>query len=103
MLKAREIVDRGELGPLMFIRGRYGHGGRPGYEKEWRLQRSMSGGGHLIDRGSHLIDLARWFLGEFTRGHAALRTFFWNAEVEDSAFLTLVARDLHRLEELVLV
>ena len=103
VLKAREIVDRGELGPLMFIRGRYGHGGRPGYEKEWRLQRSMSGGGHLIDRGSHLIDLARWFLGEFTHGHAALRTFFWNAEVEDSAFLTLVARDLHRLEELVLV
>lgn len=89
VLKAREIVDRGELGPLMFIRGRYGHGGRPGYEKEWRLQRCKSGGGHLIDQGSHLIDLARWFLGEFTDGHAALRTFFWNTEVEDSAFLTL--------------
>ena len=89
MLKAREIVDRGELGPLMFIRGRYGHGGRPGYEKEWRLKRSKSGGGQLIDQGSHLIDLARWFLGEFTDGHATLRTFFWNVEVEDSAFLTL--------------
>jgi len=89
VLKAREIVDRGELGPLMFIRGRYGHGGRPGYEQEWRLKRSKSGGGQLIDQGSHLIDLARWFLGEFTDGHAALRTFFWNAEVEDSAFLTL--------------
>src|SRR5215472_5131611 len=36
MRKAREIVDRGEVGPLMFVRGRYGHGGRPGYEKEWR-------------------------------------------------------------------
>jgi predicted dehydrogenase len=89
VLKAREIVDRGELGPLMFIRGRYGHGGRLGYEKEWRLQRLMSGGGHLVDQGSHLIDLARWFLGDFTDGHAALRTFFWNVEVEDSAFITL--------------
>jgi predicted dehydrogenase len=89
VLGARKIVDRGELGPLMFIRGRYGHGGRPGYEKEWRLQRSISGGGHLIDQGSHLIDLARWFLGEFTEGHAALRTYFWNTEVEDGAFLTL--------------
>jgi predicted dehydrogenase len=88
-LKARKLVDRGELGPLMFIRGRYGHGGRPGYEKEWRLQRSISGGGHLVDQGSHLIDLARWFLGEFTDCHAVLRTFFWNVEVEDSAFLTL--------------
>jgi predicted dehydrogenase len=89
VLKAREIVDRGELGQLMFIRGRYGHGGRPSYEKEWRFERSISGGGELIDQGSHLIDLARWFLGEFTDVHAALRTFFWNAEVEDNAFLTL--------------
>jgi predicted dehydrogenase len=89
VVKAREIVDRGELGELMFIRGRYGHGGRPGYEKEWRLERSISGGGSLINQASHLIDLSRWFLDEFTNVHAALRTFFWNAEVEDSAFLTL--------------
>jgi predicted dehydrogenase len=89
VLKAREIVDCGELGPLMFIRGRYGHGGRSHYEKEWRRQRSMSGGGHLIDQGSHLIDLARWFLGEFTDAQARLRTFFWNAGVEDSAFVSL--------------
>jgi predicted dehydrogenase len=89
VLKAREIVDRGELGPLMFVRGRYGHGGRPDYEKEWRLQRSMSGGGHLIDQGSHLIDLARWFLGEFTDAYARLRTLFWDAEGEDSAFVSL--------------
>ena len=31
--KARELVDRGALGPLMFIRGRYGHGGRVGYDR----------------------------------------------------------------------
>ena len=89
VLKAREIVDRGELGQLMFIRGRYGHGGRPGYEREWRFERSISGGGELIDQGSHLIDLAHWFLGEFTSIQAELRTFFWNAEVEDNVFLTL--------------
>jgi predicted dehydrogenase len=89
MMKAREIVDRGELGQLMFMRGRYGHGGRPGYDKEWRFERSISGGGELIDQGSHLIDLAHWFLGEFTGVQAALRTFFWNTEVEDNVFLTL--------------
>src|SRR6516162_1212594 len=89
VLKAREIVDHGELGQLMFIRGRYGHGGRPRYEQEWRFERSISGGGELIDQGSHLIDLAQWFLGEFTDVKAALRTFFWDAEVEDNAFLTL--------------
>ena len=89
VMRARQIVDRGELGQLMFIRGRYGHGGRPGYEKEWRFERAISGGGELVDQGSHLIDLAQWFLGEFTVVTAALRTFFWHAEVEDNAFLTL--------------
>src|SRR5262249_51238463 len=32
--KARKLVDAGAIGPLMFIRGRYGHGGRRGYESE---------------------------------------------------------------------
>lgn len=89
MRKAREIVDRGNLGELMLVRGRYGHGGRLDYEKEWRFDRAISGGGELIDQGSHLIDLAQWFLGEFAHVTAALRTFFWDAEVEDNAFLTL--------------
>lgn len=89
VLRAREIVDRGELGRLIFIRGRYGHGGRMGYESEWRFKRSISGGGELIDQGSHLIDLAHWFLGEFVDVHAVLRSFFWKAEVEDNVFLTL--------------
>lgn len=42
--QAREIYDRGELGELMFVRARYGHGGRPGYEREWRAQPTRSGG-----------------------------------------------------------
>jgi predicted dehydrogenase len=87
--KAREIVDAGSLGTLMYVRGRYGHGGRVGYEKEWRLSRAQSGGGELLDQGSHLVDLAYWFLGEFTDVQAMLRTFFWSADVEDNCFLTL--------------
>ncbi|MGP0086607.1 MAG: Gfo/Idh/MocA family protein [Steroidobacteraceae bacterium] len=87
--KARDIVDSGALGNLMFVRGRYGHGGRLGYEKEWRLSRAQSGGGELLDQGSHLVDLARWFLGEFSGVQAMLRTFFWSADVEDNCFLTL--------------
>lgn len=87
--KAREIVDSGAIGPLMYVRGRYGHGGRVGYEREWRFNRAVSGGGELLDQGSHLIDLAHWFLGEFTGVHAMLRRFFWQSDVEDNCFLTL--------------
>jgi Predicted dehydrogenases and related proteins len=87
--KAREIIDSGALGKLMFIRGRYGHGGRIGYDREWRADPALSGGGELIDQGVHLIDLARWFLGDFpsVQGHAA--TFFWDMPVDDNGFLSL--------------
>ena len=75
--KARELVDGGVLGPLMFVRGRYGHGGRPGYDREWRADRKLSGGGELIDQGVHLIDLASWFLGDFTAVNGHVATYFW--------------------------
>jgi predicted dehydrogenase len=87
--KAREIFETGALGHMMYVRGRYGHGGRVGYEKEWRAQREISGGGELIDQGAHLIDLSRWFLGDFTRVRGAVRTFFWQMPVEDNGFLLL--------------
>lgn len=87
--KARELVDAGALGPLLFLRGRYGHGGRTGYDREWRADPKLSGGGELIDQGVHLIDLAGWFLGPFAQvdGHAA--TYFWKMPVDDNAFLSL--------------
>ncbi|HUI06857.1 MAG TPA: Gfo/Idh/MocA family oxidoreductase [Verrucomicrobiae bacterium] len=88
-VKARGLVDAGELGPLMFLRARYGHGGRVGYEKEWRADPKLSGGGELIDQGVHLIDLSRWFLDEFTEVEGHVATYFWNMPVDDNAFLSL--------------
>jgi predicted dehydrogenase len=89
LLEARRISQSGELGEMMFVRGRYGHGGRPGYEKEWRADPQMSGGGELLDQGVHLIDLARWFLGDFERVQGHIGTYFWNMPVEDNGFLIL--------------
>jgi predicted dehydrogenase len=87
--KTRELLDAGALGPLMFLRARYGHGGRKGYDREWRADPALAGGGELIDQGVHLIDLAGWFLGDFPTvdGHAA--TYFWDMKVDDNAFLSL--------------
>jgi predicted dehydrogenase len=87
--KARAILDTGALGEPMFVRARYGHGGRPGYEKEWRAVPDISGGGEAIDQGVHLIDLARWFLGDFVDVQGAAPTFYWNMPVEDNAFFLL--------------
>ena len=47
------------------------------------------GGGELLDQGVHLIDLARWFLGDFTRVSGRTPSYFWKMPVEDNAFLLL--------------
>ncbi|HVZ65803.1 MAG TPA: Gfo/Idh/MocA family oxidoreductase [Lacunisphaera sp.] len=87
--KARELVDAGVMGPLMFLRARYGHGGRSGYDREWRADPRLSGGGELIDQGVHLIDLAGWFLGDFSRVEGHATTNFWDMKVDDNAFVSL--------------
>lgn len=85
----REITARQDFGPLMFIRGRYGHGGRLGMEKEWRGQPELSGGGELIDQGVHLIDLSRQWLKDVTFVQGWSHRYFWDMPVEDNGFLLL--------------
>jgi predicted dehydrogenase len=89
LLRLRELVTSGAYGPLLFVRARYGHGGRIGYEREWRADRERSGGGQLIDQGSHLIDLVRSLFGEVDLAFAEMQTAFWDMPVEDNAFVAL--------------
>jgi predicted dehydrogenase len=87
--KARAIWDTGVLGPLMYIRARYGHGGRLGYDREWRADPAIAGGGEMLDQGVHLIDLARWFAGDFAEVSGHVGTYFWDMPVEDNGFALL--------------
>lgn len=89
ILAARAAVDNGEVGPLLNIRGRYGHGGRPGYDREWRADPDMAGGGELLDQGAHLIDLSLWLLDPVESVQATTQTAFWDMSVEDNAFVLL--------------
>ena len=85
----REMLATADTGPLMNIRARYGHGGRVGYDREWRADRARSGGGELLDQGSHLLDLSRAFCPDLGLVFAELATQFWDMEVEDNAWLAL--------------
>lgn len=103
--EGHRVVFSGVIGEPLYIRGRYGHGGRAGYEREWRGSRELSGGGELLDQGVHLIDLSRWFLGEFTQATGFVDSYFWHSpalgvlsgptllnksdSVEDNAFMIL--------------
>jgi predicted dehydrogenase len=88
--KAKELLEVGALGDLHFLRCRYGHGGRPGYEKEWCTDAELSGGGVLLEQGIHIFDLVRHLLGEPSQILAQTRRFYWNfPAVEDNGFCML--------------
>jgi len=90
--KAKELFDNGTIGELMFIKGQYGHGGRPGMENEWRTSKELCGGGQLLDQGVHLIDLSLWFSDDIKSVFSTLSTQYWKNDVEDNAFLQLKSK-----------
>ena len=88
--RAHERFALGEIGPLINLRVRYGHGGRPGYEKEWRGNFELAGGGELTDQGVHALDLVHWFAGLPTHLFAMTQTAVWPiAPLEDNGFALL--------------
>ncbi len=87
--KAHGIFEAGGIGKILLIRARYGHGGRKGMEKEWRFNKKISGGGELLDQGVHIVDLARWFAGEFDTAYGVAQTKFWRTKLDDNAFAIL--------------
>lgn len=89
IVEAKNIIDSNKYGNVMFIRARYGHGGRLGYEKEWRFDEKIAGGGELLDQGSHLIDLVNFFCSKMDNVVGVTSRFYWRSQLEDSAFFIL--------------
>jgi predicted dehydrogenase len=90
--RAHELFEQGIIGRPLFARCIYGHGGRIGYESEWRSKTSLLGGGELLDQGVHALDLFQWFLGDFQDVMGTLSTSFWPIEpAEDNVFALLRA------------
>lgn len=89
VLEAKRIIDSGRLGRILWLRGVYGKSGGPEFEREWRSSRELSGGGILLDQGIHMIDLFRFFCGDFVEVKSMVTTAFWNVELEDNAFALL--------------
>lgn len=91
--RGHDIAAEGGIGRIVAVRAAYGHGGRPGYESEWRADPLRSGGGELLDQGVHVIDLCRWFMGEFGEAVGMLGTWAWPMGVEDNALALLRTPD----------
>ncbi len=90
VIEAKKIIDSGEMGSLLWMRGVYGKAGSIDYHKNWRNFRRLSGGGILIDQGIHMLDLMMYFSGgEFTKVNSFVTNAFWDIEAEDNAFVVM--------------
>lgn len=85
---ALRIVQSGELGRVLNLRGVYGKSTIIDFRSpdHWRTKRAIAGGGILLDQGIHMVDLLRLFGGEFDEVHAFVSNDFWKHDVEDNAF-----------------
>lgn len=90
VIEAKKIIDSGEMGRLLWMRGVYGKAGSIDYDKNWRNFRKLSGGGILIDQGIHMLDLMMYFSkSTFSKVNSFVTTAFWDIEAEDNAFVIM--------------
>ena len=89
VIRMKDIVDSGEYGKILWMRGRYGKSVTEDYFNNWRAKKEMAGGGILLDQGIHMLDLFLHLGGDFDRVKAELSNTFWKLEVEDNAFVIL--------------
>ncbi len=91
IMEAKKIVDGGTYGKVLWIRGVYGKAEGSGNPNDWREEPKLVGGGILLDQGIHMLDLFRYFGGEFTEVKSMCTTAYWNPPLEDNVFALLRA------------
>lgn len=89
VMEAKKIVESGKYGEILWMRGVYGKAKGSGKAQEWRNDPALSGGGILLDQGIHMLDLFRYFCGEFREIKSMCTTAFWDIPLEDNAFALL--------------
>ena len=89
ILKAKAMVESGRFGRILNMRGLYGKSGGIQFRNSWRNNKEVSGGGILLDQGLHMLDLFRYFAGDFTEVKCFASSAFWKFNVEDNAYVLL--------------
>lgn len=84
--KAKEVIDSGKYGKVLWMRGRYGKNVDESFFNGWRAKMSQAGGGIFFDQGIHMLDLFMHFAGQFDEIKAMISNDFWKKEIEDNMF-----------------
>jgi len=86
VMQALQIINGGKMGEIINVRGVYGKSKVVDFSGGWRAERKYSGGGILLDQGIHMVDLIRFFCGEFYEVKSFISNDFWKYDVEDNAY-----------------
>lgn len=97
--KAKELIDSGEFGDILWLRGRYGKSVDESFSSSWRSQRKYAGGGIFMDQGIHMLDVLLFLCGNFQDVKAYASNRYWKADVEDNLF-TMLRNDKGQLASL---
>jgi len=75
--QARQLIEQGALGQIYHFRAVYLQEwiADPSFPMVWRLRKENAGSGVLGDLGAHIIDLARYLVGEPKAVNGMLKTF----------------------------
>lgn len=101
IIRMREIIQSGEFGDILWIRGRYGKSVDETFFNDWRSKRKLAGGGILLDQGIHMLDLFLYLHGPFNEVKSFVSNLYWKTDIEDNVFAifrdsrTGVAAQLH--------
>lgn len=87
IVRMKQIVEDGELGRVLWMRGRYGKEVESSYFEGWRANPALAGAGILLDQGIHMVDLMLYLGGSFDEVHAFVSNLFWKIDgIEDNVF-----------------
>lgn len=90
IIRMKEIIESGELGKVLWMRGRYGKEVDESYFEGWRADPKLAGGGIMLDQGIHMLDLFLHLGGDFDEIHAFVSNLFWKMDgLEDNVFAIL--------------
>ena len=81
---AHQMIASGELGDIQHFRGAYLQEWGTTEGDIWRFDKATAGSGSLGDLGAHVIDLARYLVGEVTEVSAITQTFIEGRDVDDA-------------------
>jgi len=83
---AKQKIDSGEYGKILWMRGRYGKNVDESFFTGWRADAKLAGGGIFFDQGIHMLDLFLLFGGNFDDVQAFVSNVFWKLDLEDNVF-----------------